>query len=57
MALDAMVHCGGTRAIVAASTGEPLGVISIADICKEIIAEEAAVKTVQLERQIREERL
>lgn len=56
LALEAMHHVGSTRAIVTNVHGEVLGVVSIVDICRELITQEAQLKSVQLSTMIKGER-
>jgi CBS domain containing-hemolysin-like protein len=56
MALEAMNHVGSTRALVTNSQGEVLGCVSVVDICRELLNQEAHLKTIQMQQLIKEER-
>ena len=53
-ALQVMLLTDSTRAYIANNKGEPVGVITFQDICKELVLQEARAKQTQFEKQQQE---
>ncbi len=56
-ALQIMVLTDSTRAYIANNQGEPVGVITFQDICKEMVLQEAKLKQTQLEKRQQENQM
>lgn len=57
MALEAMAVTQSTRAIVSNSEGDVIGVVGIMDICRELLSQEASVKSLHMQQLSKEDRL
>ena len=55
LALDVMSRNKSSRVLVVTASGHAVGIVSVADICQELIRQEAQVKTAQFEQQIKDE--
>jgi CBS domain containing-hemolysin-like protein len=56
MALEAMNHVQSTRAFVSSSQGDVMGVVSVVDICRELLNQEAHLKSIHMQQLIKEEK-
>ncbi len=54
-ALHLMLLTDSTRAFVASATGEPLGVVTLQDVCRELVLQEAKAKQTQSDQHAKEQ--
>jgi len=55
-ALDAMHHTKRSRAFVVNTRGEAVGVVTLLDICRELVTLESQLKIARFDRAVKEEK-